>query len=225
MLIKVPNLDFTADDFEPDGRTLSDLWVPTRNIFVNHPQQVERLLSLGGDLDGYAVRERAKFLFLDEDYYLQGMENGEFQDFNGVLLESGDIATTANVLSQRRQKPVTKVIISHNHPSGVVQHSPTDHTTFPLLSESLSQAGIELVDSYVVGAEGVPDQTEIVRLHQELMASLHTKSTPKKLLTRFRSSTRKALRELTNARTNYVRHSEVMGFERLSKTENCCNGI
>lgn len=216
--IKIVDTDFTLADFSQPQH--ERILVPNRNILVNHPHVVHRILTLMYGTKAAAYQEFANFLYLDRHGVLAGIEMHSFGDPFMTKINNSQAFVVSNILSTHRPQ-VAALILAHNHPNGVNVHSPTDVSTFTNLRDFFADHDIEMRDSYVLGIEGI---NEVASEEDFLKTLYHMQTIPKRKRHLLRRMT-KSMKRFVEKRIEFAEQKGILEFNRLSKDSNACNGV
>jgi hypothetical protein len=225
--IRTIDLDFTHEDF---AQVLPRLIVPAqREIFINDPRQVERLLDIVATSRAAALREFATVLYLQGSGDLAAVELHRAGDLYSVEFNPVEIGQAAHILSEQAAARIRRVVYAHNHPSGIALHSEQDVRAITAQRDFLLREGIELVESVVLGAAGIPYAEGLQsanRLLQDMAAEHERKQPRKKPLQRMRKEIRQAIATLHGDRLEYTKRAPgVLQYTLFSQETNECNGV
>lgn len=226
--IRTVDLGFSHEDF---AQVHQRLVVPCRReIFINDPRQIERILHILGTSRYAALREASIVVYLERSGDLAAIELHREGDLTSTTFNPDHIVTAANLLTEQAKSDVMRAVFVHNHPSGVALHSPQDLRSMTACRNYLLQnGGIDLAESVVMGAAGIPYEKGLERAQGVLndVASEHGRKRPRQRpLQRIRAEVRNAMLTLHRNRLEYVRAAPgVLACTRLSVETNECNGI
>jgi DNA repair protein RadC len=115
-------------------------------VALNSPQAVKQYLQL---LLGGKACESFAVLFLDVKNRLIASE----ELFRGTLTHTS--VYPREVVKAALNHNAAAIILAHNHPSGVAEPSPADHTLTLALKQALALIDVRILDHFVVAADTV----------------------------------------------------------------------
>lgn len=218
--IKIVDTDIQRSDFIPIAQRVH---ISENQTKVNHPQVVERILALFWGNRSAQWQELLKVLYINKNGDLIAVEDHAEGCIDHVEQNADAMLHTSSKLYEMFGEEISALIVAHNHPSGVNIHSSGDIEAFAHLQKTLGSRNIEARDSYILGIEGILDemkQQEALKAAQEFLLPADKKQRGK-LIAGTRSKVRRALKY----RDQYYENHGVIGFNRLSRESNLCNGV
>ena len=222
MLIKTPHNITDSMLYRAWGYE-AELYVPNKKIRVQHHSQIENLLADSWGTESAAMYEKVKVIYITRNGIMRAVEDHETGGTYSAFINTAKIIEIAHRLSGRGLREVDKVVVAHNHPSGFNIHSEGDLNFFSNMSKQLGESGVELLDSYVLGIQGVPHIELIAEQLKTIEGAIRTDKQIS--ITEVREKLQNALQFLQSRRNDYLRSTGIVAFSRLSKEDNLCNGV